>query len=78
MLYKTYDSVERKWTPSDDKFITLMPSGLVGPPKGVVVGEEVYVFAYNDQNNIVWQTIGPDKTAKGEARIWAKVPADVS
>lgn len=77
MLYKTYDSVERKWTPSADEFTPLMSSGLVGPPKGVVVGEKVYVFAYDGQNNIWWQTIGPNKTAEGEAKIWAQVPTNI-
>lgn len=78
MLYKTYDAVARKWTPNDDEFIPLGINGLVGPPKGVVFRDDVVVLAYDEDNNIVWQTIGSNKTAVGGPRILAKVPANVA
>ncbi|KAK7978413.1 hypothetical protein PG988_005903 [Apiospora saccharicola] len=67
-----------KWFPENDGFTTLIPGGLVGPPNPMVDGDEVQVFAYNSQNQIVWQTIGSDKKAKGDARVWADVPYDVA
>ncbi|KAK8093514.1 carbohydrate-binding protein [Apiospora hydei] len=77
-LYKTYDGVAQKWLPDDDGFTTLIPGGLVGPPSPMADGSEVQVFAYNSQTQIMWQTIGPDKKAKGDAKAWADVPYNVA
>ncbi|KAK7942543.1 uncharacterized protein PG986_011656 [Apiospora aurea] len=53
LLYKTYDGATRKWTP-EDGFTTLIPSGLVGHPKSISEGDEVHVFVYNNQNQLLW------------------------
>ncbi|KAK8006051.1 hypothetical protein PG991_012348 [Apiospora marii] len=78
MLYKTYDSTTQRWSPDNDGFTTLISSGLVGPPSALVYGSDVHVFAYNSQNQIVWQTIGSDKKASGDAKAWADVPYNVA
>ncbi|KAK8040031.1 hypothetical protein PG993_008442 [Apiospora rasikravindrae] len=77
-LYKTYDAVTQKWSPDGNGFTTLIPGGLIGPPKSMVYGNDVEVFAYNIHNQIMWQTIGPDKKAKGDAKAWADVPYNVA
>lgn len=78
LLYKTYDAVAQKWSPDDKRFTTLIPGGLVGPPNPMADGGDVHVFAYNSQNQIVWQTIGPDKKAKGDVKVLADVPYNVA
>jgi hypothetical protein len=70
MLYKTYDALTGKWTPGDEEFTTLIPSGLAGPPKGIVVDNDVHVFAYDDQNQVLWQTIGLNKIAVGDCELF--------
>lgn len=77
LLHKTYDAGTRAWTP-EKGFTTLLATGLVGPPKAMADGGDVQVFAYNEQNDIVWVTVGPDKTAVGNAKAWATVPYPVS
>ncbi|KAK8068886.1 hypothetical protein PG994_005502 [Apiospora phragmitis] len=76
LLYKTYDGVAGKWRP-EDGFTTLISSGLVGHPKAIAQVSEVHVFAYNNQNQMLWQTIGTNKSTTGDAIVWAHVPYPV-
>lgn len=84
LLHTTYDAAAGAWRAEGDGdgdagFATLVADGLVGPPSAAVDGTgDVYVFAYNRRNELVWLTLGPDKTPRGDASVLAEVPYNVA
>lgn len=76
LLHQTYDEATRSWAAGN--FTVLIPSGLVGRPGALAQGADVHVFVYNEDNQILWLTIGPDKKTKSAPAVWADVPYPVA
>ncbi|KAI1372331.1 fucose-specific lectin [Hypoxylon crocopeplum] len=73
MLHKSYDSTSKSWTPEDD-FEVLENGSLSGPPKALNDGSgSIHVFAYNNQNELIWKTLGPSGQSN-DAIALADVP----
>ncbi|KAI0139523.1 fucose-specific lectin [Hypoxylon sp. NC0597] len=63
MLHKSYDSVSNSWTPSDE-FDVLVNGTLSGPPKSMSDAPgNLHVFAYNNNNELIWKTLGSAQSA---------------
>lgn len=72
ILHKSFDAPSNTWSP-DDGLAVFMDGSFSGPPKSVSDGpDRINVFAYNDQNQLVWQTM-----ESGESRDDPVILADV-
>ncbi|KAF3003960.1 hypothetical protein E8E14_005098 [Neopestalotiopsis sp. 37M] len=74
MLHKRYDSVTQKWSP-EDGFDILKEGGLAGPPKAMTDGSgDINIFAYSDQGELLWVTLGSDAASIRDESSLADVP----
>lgn len=77
LLHRRLSSDTGKWTPTDGfQVLTNQSTKLAGPPKAVTDGTAVVnVFAYDQDWQLVWQTLAADGTAaQSELRVLGQLP----
>lgn len=84
LLRATWDEAAQRWRSGgpadggDAGFEVMAEDALAGPPSAAADDRgNIYVFAYNDQNEIIWQTIDSNGEWKEGFKTLAVVPSSV-